>query len=32
MDGARSAPPGFASAQDEYSLLKRGAEKDLIPP
>jgi aryl-alcohol dehydrogenase-like predicted oxidoreductase len=22
---------GFASAQDEYSLLKRGAEKDLIP-
>lgn len=23
--------PGFASAQDEYSLLKRGAEKDLIP-
>ncbi|MGO4171262.1 aldo/keto reductase [Bosea sp. TAF32] len=23
--------PGFASAQDEYSLLKRGAERDLIP-
>ena len=23
--------PGFASAQDEYSLLKRDAEKDLIP-
>ncbi|SIQ97406.1 aldo/keto reductase [Bosea sp. TND4EK4] len=23
--------PGFASAQDEYSLLKRAAEKDLIP-
>ncbi|KPH79779.1 aldo/keto reductase [Bosea vaviloviae] len=22
---------GFASAQDEYSLLKRGAESDLIP-
>lgn len=22
---------GFASAQDEYSLLKRGAEQDLIP-
>jgi aryl-alcohol dehydrogenase-like predicted oxidoreductase len=23
--------PGFASCQDEYSLLVRGAERDLIP-